>query len=55
MLRLGLRLGLRLREFTTFSGVGGWCGRIKNKAISVFKSVKVEAELGNIDLQIIIG
>ena len=45
-------LSLSLRDkLTTFSGVGGWCGRMENKAISAFNYVEVEievqAELGN--------
>ena len=27
--------------------LGGWCGRMENKAISAFDLVEVEAELGN--------
>ena len=43
---------MRLREFTTSSGVdglvAGWCGRMETKAISAFNfvEVEVEAELG---------
>ena len=43
--------------FTTFSGVGGWCGRMKNKVISAFNlgEVEVEAELGKMILNIYRG